>query len=270
MAILLDGRALADRIKSQLAQAIAGGTVRPGLGIVLVGDDPASQLYVRLKERAAGEVGMHFVKHLLPGSATTDEVIARVHSLNDDATIHGIVVQLPLPEGLPTDKIVSAIDPAKDVDGFHPENVRRLIAGEPVLVPSLVQSIRHLLEASGVPLSGKTAAVLARGSVLSKPLLTVLARSGVNATSDPASADILIAAVGQPQAVGADQIKPGAIVIDVGINHVGDRIVGDVDPAAAAHASFITPVPGGVGPVTVATLLENTYAAATGRNEHPS
>lgn len=285
---LIDGAAIAREIRAQAARDVArlaAVGVRPGLAVVLVGDDPASAVYVRSKGKACDEAGMHSVTIRLPASATQSELLAQVDALNQDKSIHGILVQMPLPAQIDADVIVRRILPEKDVDGFHPVNVGKNLIGEvDGFVPCTPAGVQELLVRSGVETRGAECVVVGRSNIVGKPMAALMmqGRPGANATvtvchsatRDIAAhvrrADILIVAAGRPAMIRGDMIKPGAVVIDVGINRVEDaaapkgyRIVGDVDFASAsAVASRITPVPGGVGPMTIAMLLRNTVRAA--------
>jgi methylenetetrahydrofolate dehydrogenase (NADP+)/methenyltetrahydrofolate cyclohydrolase len=287
-ALILDGKRLAARLNEQTAAAArewAEHTAcRPGLGVVLVGDDPASVSYVTAKERACAAVGFHSGEHRLPASASQQEVLAVVRRLNDDPAIHGILVQLPLPKGIDEQTVVEAIDPGKDVDGFTPVNVGRMMIGQPCFLPCTPHGIIRLLIDSGIETAGRHAVVVGRSNIVGKPVAHLLMRKapGGNATvtvchtgtRDLAGftrqADILVVAAGRPRTVTGEMIKPGAAVIDVGVNRVADasaprgyRLVGDVDfDSACGVAGWITPVPGGVGPLTIAMLMRNTLEAA--------
>jgi methylenetetrahydrofolate dehydrogenase (NADP+)/methenyltetrahydrofolate cyclohydrolase len=255
------------------ALAERGRTV--GLATVLVGDDPASQVYVRNKHRAAEKAGMLSFDHNLPATATQDEVEALIRSLNADPSVDGMIVQLPLPDGLDGNRAVQSIDPAKDADGLHPHNLGLLVLEQPGPRPATPSGIVRLLKHFDVPVSGRVALVVGRSFLVGRPLLLMLGAKGVDATTIQAhsrtrelstlarSADILVVAAGQPGLVTANDVKPGAVIIDVGINRTEDGLVGDVDfDSVSEVAGAITPVPGGVGPMTIAMLLANTVAAA--------
>ena len=281
---IIDGQAIAAQLRQRIAEAVAElheqhGFV-PGLAAVIVGDDPASQIYVRNKARACTAAGLASFEHTLPGDASQADVIALVHTLDADERVDGILVQLPLPAHIDARNVVAAIDPAKDVDGFHPLNIGRLWGGETTLVPCTPQGCMILLRAALPNLAGAEAVVLGRSHIVGRPLATLLLAADCTVTlvhtksrDIPAicrRADILIAAAGQPEMVKASWIKPGATVIDVGTNWVktpdGVRLVGDVDfPSARRVAGAITPVPGGAGPMTIACLLQNTVLAACRR-----
>ncbi len=274
---IIDGKAIAAGLRARAAGRITGLGYRPGLTVVLVGDDPASAVYVRGKDRAANEAGIAVHTIRLPADAPEPALLAEIGRLNADPAVDGILVQLPLPPQIRTQAVVEAVDPAKDVDGFHPVNIGRLAAGAPFLVPCTPLGVMRLLEAEGVTLAGIRALMLGRSAIVGRPLLALLL--GANATVTVAHsrtrdlpaecrrAELLIAAVGQPELVRGDWIGPGAVVIDVGVNRRADgRLVGDVAFAeCAAVAAAITPVPGGVGPMTIACLLENTLTAALRR-----
>ena len=280
-ATVLDGKALAAQLREQLTSRVAAlraaGKRAPGLAVVLVGGDPASQVYVGMKEKMTEAVGMHSVAHRLPETTSEQELLAVVAALNADPTVDGILVQLPLPRGIDATRVIEAIDPAKDVDGFHPVNVGRLSAGLPALVACTPRGCIMLAKLARADLSGLHAVVVGRSNIVGKPMAQLLLQENCTVTIAhsrtrdlPAvcrSADLLVAAIGRPQFLGAEHVKPGAIVIDVGINRIVDgsgngKLVGDVDYAAAAEvAGAITPVPGGVGPMTIACLLENTLTA---------
>jgi methylenetetrahydrofolate dehydrogenase (NADP+)/methenyltetrahydrofolate cyclohydrolase len=281
-ATILDGKALAARVREELAvEALEFRTktgVVPGLSVVLVGDDPASRVYVRNKENAVGAAGMRGDVIRKPAEISQSELLALIDELNADPAVHGILVQLPLPRHIDSRLVIERIDPLKDVDGFHPSNFGLLAQGTPRFVPCTPLGIVELLKDAEVETRGAHAVVLGRSQVVGKPVALLLLQKGQGAdatvtvchtgTKDPAAfareADILIAAMGQPEMVTADWIKPGAVVIDVGIHRKADgKLCGDVDFASASEvASRITPVPGGVGPMTVAMLLKNTLHAA--------
>jgi methylenetetrahydrofolate dehydrogenase (NADP+)/methenyltetrahydrofolate cyclohydrolase len=282
---LIDGKAIADHLRQGIARAVeqthSAHHFVPGLAVVLVGEDPASQVYVRSKAKQTVEVGMRSIEHKLPATISEDELLALVHALNHDPAIDGILVQLPLPSSINADRVLEAIDPAKDVDGFHPMNAGRLMTGTGGLVPCTPLGSLKLIQSVRADLAGLHAIVVGRSNIVGKPMAQLLLGESCTVTIAhsrtrdlPAlcqQADILVAAVGRPLMVKGDWVKPGAIVIDVGINRVDapdlgpgkTRLVGDVDFAAASlRASAITPVPGGVGPMTIACLLANTVTAA--------
>ncbi len=285
---IISGTKIAREIREELharVKALAADGLVPGLATVLVGDSPASQLYVGMKNRAAGEAGIHSRQATLPADTSEADLLALAAELNADPAVHGILVQLPLPEQIGEAKVLEAIDPAKDVDGFHPMNVGRLATGDPgVLAPCTPLGVVEMLMRSGCDPAGKHVVVVGRSNIVGKPMAFLLLRQvpGGNATVTVAhsrtadlgavtrQADILIVAVGRPGTIAADMVKPGAVVIDVGTNRVDDlnaergyRVVGDVDFEAVREvAAAITPVPGGVGPMTIAMLLANTVTAA--------
>ena len=282
----IDGRAFAARLRERVARAVpafaAAAGRAPGLAVVLVGDDPASQVYVRSKGRATEEAGMAGFEHRLPDGVSQEALLALVDQLNADEAVDGILVQLPLPAGIDDKAVIEAIDPAKDVDGFHPINAGRLAVGEEGLVPCTPLGCLMLLKDRLGDLSGLDAVVIGRSNIVGKPMAQLLLAENCTVTlahsrtRDLAGvvrrADIVVAAVGRPEMVRGDWLKPGATVIDVGINRLPgdeggkDRLVGDVDFAGASEvAAAITPVPGGVGPMTIAVLLRNTLVAAHSR-----
>lgn len=271
MSEIIQGTLLANAIRQKVHDRVGKLPHAPGFAAILVGTDPASKLYVSLKEKAAKEVGMYFEKIRFPGSATTEEIVAKIKELNERSDIHGILVQFPLPHQ-DENAIVAAIDPKKDVDGFHPENRRRLLAGEPSLVPPVALAIVRLIQATNQPLTGKQAIVIGNGDILAQAVIRLLEESGVDALflskNDPAlasktrAADILVVAVGQAEFLTKDMVEQGAIVIDVGTNKVDGTLVGDASAGLLGHAGFISPVPGGVGPLTVAYLINNVLKAA--------
>ena len=283
---LIDGKAIAAKVRARVGErvrALAAKGVVPGLSVVLVGDDPASAVYVRNKGTACEEVGMRGETIRMPATTTQAELEAVVDRLNADPKVHGMLVQMPLPKQLDAEAILNRIDPAKDVDGFHPVNVGRMLVGDAKgFVPCTPAGVMVLLREAGVRTAGANAVVIGRSNIVGKPMMALLVQPGVDATvtvchsrtKDIAAitrnADIVVAAVGKPRMVTGDMLKPGAVVIDVGINRVddpshpkGSRIVGDVDfESVRKVASLITPVPGGVGPMTIAMLLENTLQSA--------
>ncbi len=275
-AAIIDGKAVAAGLRAALAEKVAALPFRPGLRVVLVGEHPASATYVRAKERAAAQAGFDAATIRLPDTISQQALLAEIARLNADPAVDGILVQLPLPAHIGTDAVIEAIDPAKDVDGFHPVNAGRLAAGRPALVPCTPLGIMRLLAAAGIAPAGRRAVVLGRSAIVGRPMAALLI--GADATVTVAhsrtrdlpalcrEAEILVAAVGRPEMVQGDWIAPGATVIDVGINRVDGKLVGDVAfEAARAVAGAITPVPGGVGPMTIACLLENTLSAALAR-----
>ena len=296
-ATLIDGTAIAAAIRSELvprAAALAAGGRPPGLGVLLVGDDAASAVYVRGKTRACDEVGVRHETRRLPASATTAEVLDRVEEYNRRPDLHGILVQLPLPPQVDTLRVLDSVDPSKDVDGFHAENVGLLLQKRPRFVPCTPAGIMELLKRSGIAVAGRRAVVLGRSDIVGKPMAMLLLHADATVTichsrtADLASitrqADVLVAAIGRPGFVRAEHVRPGAVVIDVGINRIespaaaadllgaerrrsfetrGYAVVGDVHaPSVMAVAGALTPVPGGVGPLTIAMLMSNTVRSA--------
>ena len=273
----MDGKALAERLRSRVAARAAALPFRPGLRVVRVGDDPASGVYVRNKDRAALAAGFDSATLHLPADTAEAALLDLIGGLNADPAVDGILVQLPLPPQIRPEAVVEAIDPAKDVDGFHPLNAGLLAKRQPSLVPCTPKGVMHLLREAGVELPGARAVVLGRSQIVGRPMLQLLLDADCTVTAAhtrtrdlPAEcrrADILVVAAGRPEMVRGDWVAPGAAVIDVGISRLPDgRLVGDVAFAeAAAHAGAITPVPGGVGPMTIACLLENTLDAALRR-----
>jgi methylenetetrahydrofolate dehydrogenase (NADP+)/methenyltetrahydrofolate cyclohydrolase len=282
----IDGRAFAARLRERVAEKVpafaAAAGRAPGLAVILIGEDPASMVYVRSKGRATQEAGMASFEHRLPDSVSQAELLALVGQLNDDEAVDAILVQLPLPAGIDDKSVIEAIDPAKDVDGFHPINAGRLAVGEEGLVPCTPLGCLMLLKDRLGDLAGLEAVVIGRSNIVGKPMAQLLLAENCTVTlahsrtrdlpSVVRRADIVVAAVGRPEMVRGDWLKPGATVIDVGINRVAggedgkSRLVGDVDFAGASEvASAITPVPGGVGPMTIAVLLRNTLVAAHSR-----
>jgi methylenetetrahydrofolate dehydrogenase (NADP+) / methenyltetrahydrofolate cyclohydrolase len=274
---IIDGKALAAALRATLRQEVAALVARgarPCLAVILVGDDPASRVYVRTKSRASEETGALSELHEFPGTTSEAELLGRIAALNADPRVHGILVQLPLPAQIRTGRVLEAISPAKDVDGFHLRNLGALVAGQPGFVPCTPAGVMKMLEHEAVPLAGRHAVVLGRSNIVGKPMALLLLREDATVTvchsktRDLAAitrqADVLIAAVGRARMVRADMVKPGACVIDVGINRLADgSLAGDVDFARVREvAGHITPVPGGVGPMTVAMLLANTLRAA--------
>jgi methylenetetrahydrofolate dehydrogenase (NADP+)/methenyltetrahydrofolate cyclohydrolase len=274
---LIDGKSLAASLRAEVGRKVAAAGFTPGLAVVLVGEDPASSVYVRTKDRAAREAGIDAHTIRLPADTSQAMLLATIAELNGDSAIDGILVQLPLPRGIDQRVVIEAIDPAKDVDGFHPVNVGSLADGRPNLVPCTPLGVMKMLRHVGVTIAGARALVLGRSAIVGRPMASLLLAADATVTiahsrtldlpGECRRADILVAAVGRPEMVTAGWIKPGATVIDVGINRLADgRLVGDVAfDAAVAVAGAITPVPGGVGPMTVACLLENTLTAASRR-----
>ena len=273
-ATLIDGKALAEKVRAEVAAEVAGmGKV--GLTTVLVGDDPASHVYINLKQKAAQGVGIDAQDVRLPAETTEDELLALLADLNADDAVDGILVQLPLPEHIDEAKAIEAIDPAKDVDGIHPYNAGRLYLGRPTLVPATPLGVMRMLAEYDIPLSGACAVVVGRSAIVGKPVAHLLLQQNATVTichsrtrdlaAQTVEADVLVAAVGQPHMISADMVKPGGTIIDVGLTRTDDGLLGDVDPAAAERAGYLTPVPGGVGPMTIAMVLANTVAAAQKR-----
>lgn len=280
----IDGKTFAAGLRQQVANGVAlvqaSHGLIPGLAVVLVGDDPASHVYVNAKKKACAEVGIASFETLLPASVTQAALLAEIARLNADPAVHGILVQLPLPAQIDSQSVINAIDPAKDVDGFHVVNAGKLAVGQEGLVPCTPLGCLLLLRDRLGSLAGKHAVVLGRSNIVGKPMAQLLLKESATVTvchsktadlpGEIRRADILVAAVGQPKFVQGDWIKPGAVVIDVGINRVEGKLVGDVDyEAASAHAAAITPVPGGVGPMTIACLLRNTLQAACSMHRVP-
>jgi methylenetetrahydrofolate dehydrogenase (NADP+)/methenyltetrahydrofolate cyclohydrolase len=278
MAVIIDGRSIAKRVRAEVAGEVKELKeklrVVPKLCVVLVGEDPASQIYVRGKEKACAEAGISSETRRIPASVKEKQLVDLVRGLNKDKSVHGILVQLPLPKGLDAVKILNEIVPEKDVDGLHPLNMGKLLKGEgPLFVPCTPQGIIELILSTGIVIKGKEAVVVGRSNIVGKPVsillldrhatLTICHSRTQDLGEVTRRADILVAAVGSPQIVRGDMVKEGAVVIDVGVNRVGERLVGDVDfESARSRAAFITPVPGGVGPMTIAMLLKNTLLAA--------
>jgi methylenetetrahydrofolate dehydrogenase (NADP+)/methenyltetrahydrofolate cyclohydrolase len=276
-ATLIDGKAVAARLRQGLAARVASLGLRPGLRVVRVGEDPASGVYVRNKDKAAKEVGFESATLHLPEATSQSALLALIAELNADDAVDGILVQLPLPRHIDTDRVIAAVAPEKDVDGFHPLNAGRLASGQPGLVPCTPKGVMHLLRDAGCSLPGARALVLGRSAIVGRPMAQLLLAADCTVTiahsrtrdlaAECRRAEILVAAVGRPEMVRGDWVAEGATVIDVGINRLPDgRLVGDVAfEGAAARAEAITPVPGGVGPMTIACLLENTLEAAIAR-----
>jgi len=278
---ILDGKQLARQIRSELAEQVVefiqNNGVVPCLAAVLVGENPASEVYVRNKRNACETVGIESQLHRLDAKTPPDELLRLVAKLNKDSAVHGILIQLPLPPQIDASRVLSAVSPVKDVDAFHPENVGRLVQGRPRFLPCTPQGVQQLLVRSGIEIAGRHVVVLGRSDIVGRPLSIMLSQRGPGGdatvtvchsrTRDLAAvtraADILIAAIGRPKLVTAEMVKPGAVVVDVGINRTAEGLVGDVDFAAVREvAGAITPVPGGVGPLTIAMLLRNTLLAA--------
>jgi methylenetetrahydrofolate dehydrogenase (NADP+)/methenyltetrahydrofolate cyclohydrolase len=284
---ILDGRQIAAQLREELKGRIAvlaGRGIRPGLAVILVGDDPASKSYVTAKERACEEVGIYSSDNRLSGQTTEAELLERIDRFNRDERIHGILVQLPLPRHINEERVLNAISPEKDVDGFHPVNVGRMVIGQRCFLPCTPHGVVQMLVRSGVALEGAEVVIVGRSNIVGKPLANLLIQKSRfgnatvtvchtktrNLAEHVRRADIVIAAAGRPRTITADMVKEGAVVIDVGVNRVEDasakngyRLVGDVDfEAVREKASLITPVPGGVGPMTITMLLANTVESA--------
>jgi len=278
---LIDGKTIAASIRQRLADEVMAfrksSNITPRLAAILVGDDAASQVYIRNKEQACAKAGIASDVHRLPASTTTSELLQFIGTLNADASVHGILVQLPLPRQIDETTVLDAVMPSKDVDCFHPENVGLLTQGRPRFLPCTPHGVQVLLRESNIPVDGAHVVVLGRSEIVGKPISLMLVQKGETANATVTichsrtrnlpeitrSADILIAAIGKPEFVTADLLSPGVVVIDVGINRINDKLVGDVEfESVSKIASAITPVPGGVGPMTIAMLLENTLTAA--------
>ena len=278
MAKIIDGKSISkdirEEIKNEVAERVANGLCRPGLAVVIVGENPASRVYVRNKKKACEQVGFNSWVHELPESTTQDELNALIDQLNEDCAVHGILVQLPLPSHLDEEQVILRIKPEKDVDAFHPYNVGRITIGNPKFLPCTPAGIMELLKRSDINICGKECVVVGRSNIVGKPMaLLLLAENGTvtvchSRTKDLKEvcrrADILVVAIGKADFVTADMVKDGAVVIDVGMNRNADgKLTGDVDFASVSEvASYITPVPGGVGPMTITMLLQNTLVAA--------
>lgn len=278
---ILDGKAIADalllNIRREVETRVAAGKPAPGLAVILVGENPASALYVRNKRRSCEIAGVRDLAHNLPAATTQAELLALIDGLNGDDAVDGILVQLPLPDHIDANAVIDHIDPAKDVDGFHPYNLGRLAQRRPTLRPCTPYGVMRLLATTGEGLKGKEAVIVGASNIVGRPMALELLMAGCtvtvchSATRDLAGhvarAEVLVAAVGRPEMVRGEWVRDGALVVDVGINRLADgRVVGDVDFAGARdRAAWITPVPGGVGPMTVATLLQNTLEAAAAR-----
>ena len=278
MSIIIDGTKIAQDIRRSVREETLAFTektgVVPGLAVVLAGDDPASKVYVGRKAKACAEAGFLSREYKLPADVGEAELLALIRDLNNDRQIHGILVQLPLPKHIAADKIIAAIDPNKDVDGFHPANVGRLVTGSPLFVPCTPRGIMELIARTGISLSGKDAVVIGRSNIVGKPMALLLLAQNATVTMCHSKtkdlpvvarrADVLIAAIGKPRMITADMVKEGAVVIDVGVNRLENgKLAGDVAfDEVALKTSAITPVPGGVGPMTIAMLMRNTLDAA--------
>jgi len=276
MAIILDGKAVSEKRLELLKEAIGESGLYPRLATVIVGSDPASQMYVRMKHRACERVGIGSIGIEIPGEATTEKVIEAITRLNQDTEINGILVQLPLPKQIDPDRVIAAVKTEKDVDGFHPANLGLLMSGKPRFSPCTPKGIMTLLAEYKIPVAGARAVVAGRSIDVGRPMAALLTNADATVTichsrtrdlpAELRQADILVSAIGKAHFITPDMVRPGAVVIDVGINQLNGKLVGDVDfDAIKDVASAITPVPGGVGPMTIATLMENTFAAAATR-----
>lgn len=274
MATLMDGKALAKKLRQQVAQEAASLPRQPGLAVILVGDDPASAVYVRNKEKDCAQCGIRSLEYRLPEHTTQQELLALIASLNDDPAADGILVQLPLPKQIDSQAVLCAIRPDKDADAFHPENAGKMLTGEPFVWPCTPAGVMELLREYEISPAGKRCVVLGRSNIVGKPMALLLLRENGTVTichsatpdliEETRRADILVSAVGKPHLITADHVKEGAVVIDVAINRTPEgKLCGDVDfEAVAEKASFITPVPGGVGPMTRAILMKNVLTLA--------
>lgn len=276
MATILDGKQTSEKRLETLREAIAGSGLHPKLATVIVGNDPASQMYVRMKHKACEKVGIASVGVELPADATTRTVVDKVRALNRDGSVDGILVQLPLPSQVDTERVINAISPEKDVDGYHPENMGHLFLGKPRFSSCTPTGIMTLLSEYQIPIAGARAVVAGRSIDVGRPMAALLLNADATVTichsktkdlaGELKRADILVSAVGKPLFITKEMVKEGAVVIDVGINQLEGKLVGDVDfDAVKEVASAITPVPGGVGPMTIATLMENTFRSAQER-----
>jgi methylenetetrahydrofolate dehydrogenase (NADP+)/methenyltetrahydrofolate cyclohydrolase len=279
---IIDGKAIAaemeESMKAEVAEMTASG-VRPGLAVILVGEDPASKVYIGRKQKACERLGIASFEYKMPEDTSEEELLSLVDELNVRDDVHGILVQLPLPDHINSKKVLVRLDPAKDVDGFHPINVGYLFVDESPLPPCTPSGIMELLKRTGVELKGKRAVVVGRSNIVGKPVAIMILKEHATVTICHSrtvdlpgvcrTGDVLVAAVGKPQMIKGDWIKPGAVVIDVGVNRLEDgKLVGDVDfEAASEHAAAITPVPGGVGPMTIAMLMKNTITAARNQSK---
>ncbi len=271
---LLSGKKIAESILANLREKIAQSGLKPVFAAVLVGDDPASQIYVNLKEKAALSVGIEFRKIILPKETSEENLLQSIRALNDDASVHGILVQLPLPEHLEAQVIIDALDPTKDVDGFHPDNIQLFLDEKEILTPVFPRAIMELVKSAGMPLSGKRAAVIGNSDLFGQMMILALSREGIEGVfvrhdtlackrAQVLSTDIIVTAVGVPGLITGDMVKNNTIVIDGGIAKSGDKVVGDVDNVSMQVKNvFLSPVPGGVGPMTIACLLDNVFRAA--------
>jgi methylenetetrahydrofolate dehydrogenase (NADP+)/methenyltetrahydrofolate cyclohydrolase len=277
VALILDGRVVAAKIQGAVADAVTAlraRGIRPALAVVLVGEDPASKIYVGGKRRACQAAGIEARDHLFPGGLPEPDLLALIRELNADRSVHGILVQLPLPPGIDEDRVIAAVDPAKDVDGFHPENLGRLLAGMPGVLPCTPAGVIEILDHYGVDLKGAEAVVVGRSRIVGKPLAQLLLGRHATVTvchtrtrdlaAHTQRAEVLAVAAGRPAVVTGDMVRADAVVVDIGVNRLpGGKLAGDVDfPSVSPRVRAITPVPGGVGPMTVAMLMRNTVDAA--------
>ena len=278
MAEIIDGKVVSSAIRNDLSEEISQFkseyNVTPGLAVIIVGDNPASLVYVRNKKKACEQVGINSYEIALPGDVSEEELLARIEILNADPSVHGILVQLPLPKHINEETVINAIDPKKDVDAFHPSNVGKIMIGNYTFLPCTPAGVIDLLDYYNIDISGKKCVIIGRSNIVGKPMAhLLLERNGtvtvchsrtVDLAEEAKKADILVVAIGKPEFVTADMVKPGAVVIDVGINRGTDgKLLGDVEFSGVSEvASYITPVPGGVGPMTITTLLKNTLNAA--------
>ncbi|WP_171310999.1 bifunctional methylenetetrahydrofolate dehydrogenase/methenyltetrahydrofolate cyclohydrolase [Enterococcus cecorum] len=274
---LLNGKELAQKLQQEMTQEVTElkeKGLQPGLAVILVGEDPASQVYVRNKERAANNIGMYSVVYRLPETTSEADLITKIEELNHDDKVHGILVQLPLPKHINEDLVLDTIDPAKDVDGFHPMNLGNLFAGKPTMIPCTPAGVMELIKLSGLDLAGKNAVIIGRSNIVGKPMAHLLLQANATVTichsktkdlpKVAKQADVLVVAIGRANFVTADFVKEGAVVIDVGINRdENNKLTGDVKfDEVAPLTSYITPVPGGVGPMTITMLMRQTIDAA--------
>jgi len=282
MSMILDGKELSTTRLEILREKIAESGIIPGLATIIIGEDPASQMYVRMKHRACESVGIRSVGVVLPGDVTTADVLEAVEKLNNDPEVNGVLIQLPLPQQIDTPAVIAAVSPDKDVDGFHPLSMGKLFAGEPVFVPCTPGGIMTIFEDYDISLTGKRAVVIGRSVDVGRPMAALLLNANAtvtichskteNLSEITKEADILVSAIGRARFVTADMVKDNAVVIDVGINYDDEgNLCGDVDfEAVSQKASALTPVPGGVGPMTIATLMENTWKAANQKTCNPA
>ncbi len=279
----ISGKPIADQILSRVRDVIHERGIMPGLAVVLVGHDPASEMYVGLKERAAQSVGVHFEKHLLPATTQTAAICSLIRRLNQQTTLHGIIVQLPLPSGIDTAAVIAAIQPEKDADGFHPETVARFLAGTALIPPVFPRALLTLLESTALPLAGKHACILANSNLFAQVMSKTLSRHGIHTSEHLSltpqakveeclrSAEIVISATGTPHFLTGQMVRSGAVIIDGGITRVGAQVMGDAEPKSFQSVDgYITPVPGGVGPVTVAWLIGRVTELALGGGANES